>query len=227
MSMYAVHPLSAGQAQAPRRLGATRARACGVIGVMPSPGRPDADELAALVSAVSRRGDRTAFATLFRTLAPRVKGFLLRSGADAGAAEDLTQETLVMVWRKAATFDARRASVATWVFTIARNLWIDQCRRSSAPAEHQQRTGWLADLPQPTSASEDIEPVLDQQRRDRVRTVLASLPHEQAEAVRMAYFNEATHEHIASRLGIPLGTVKSRIRLAIAALRRRLDGIEL
>jgi RNA polymerase sigma-70 factor (ECF subfamily) len=193
---------------------------------MLSAGRPDAGELAALVSAVSRRGDRTAFATLFRMLAPRVKGFLLRSGADAGAAEDLTQETLVMVWRKAASFDARRASVATWVFTIARNLWIDQCRRSSAPAE-QQRAGWLGDLPQPTSAGDGIESVLDEQRRDRVRTVLASLPHEQAEAVRMAYFNEATHEHIASRLGIPLGTVKSRIRLAITALRQRLDGIDL
>jgi RNA polymerase sigma-70 factor (ECF subfamily) len=191
------------------------------------PARADADELAALVSAVSCRGDRTAFATLFRALAPRVKGFLLRSGADAGAAEDLTQETLVIVWRKSGTFDARRASVATWVFTIARNLWIDQCRRSLAPAAYQQRTAWLADLPHPTSASDGVVWVLEKQRRDRVRTVLTSLPHEQAETVRMAYFNDATHEQIASRLGIPLGTVKSRIRRAIAALRQRLDGSDL
>ncbi len=226
MHMYGAHPISAGQVRTPGRFGATRARASGVVGML-SPGRADADELAALLSAVSRCGDRTAFATLFRALAPRVKGFLLRSGADASTAEDLTQETLVMVWRKSGTFDASRAGVATWVFTIARNLWIDQCRRSSAPAAHQQRTGWLADLPHPTSASDGVESVLDEQRRDRVRTVLTSLPHEQAETVRMAYFNEATHEQIASRLGIPLGTVKSRIRRAISALRQRLEGSDL
>jgi RNA polymerase sigma-70 factor (ECF subfamily) len=194
---------------------------------MLSPANPGAEELAALVTAVARQGDRTAFAALFRALAPRVKGFLVRSGADAGAAEDLTQETLVLVWRKAAAFDAARASVATWVFTIARNLWIDQCRRSLRPAALQAQSGWLADLPDPMSAGDGAEPVLGEQRRMRVQAVLESLPPEQAEAVRMAYFHEATHQHIAAKLGIPLGTVKSRIRLAIAALRQLLDGIEL
>lgn len=179
----------------------------------------DADELAALVGAVSQ-GDRAAFATLFRALAPRVKGFLVRSGAVPAAAEDLAQETMVLVWRKAASYDRGRASVATWVFTIARNLWIDQVRRAAAaPAPDPQEQAWLGDL-----AS---EPLLGEQRREHVRAVLAALPGEQAEAVRMAYFGEATHAQIAARLGIPLGTVKSRIRLAIAALRQRLDGFEL
>jgi RNA polymerase sigma factor (sigma-70 family) len=188
---------------------------------------PGADELVALVTAVARHGDRAAFAALFRALAPRVKGFLVRSGADAGVAEDLTQETLVLVWRKASAFDASRAGVSTWVFTIARNLWIDQCRRSLHPAALPQQSAWLADLADCAPANDDDEPLLGEQRRQHLRAVLASLPPEQAEAVQLAYFNDVTHEHIATTLGIPLGTVKSRIRLAIAALRQRLDGIEL
>ena len=188
---------------------------------------PDAGELAALVAAIARHGDRTAFAALFRALAPRIKGFLLRAGADAGAAEDLTQETLVQVWRKASAFDASRAAVTTWVFTIARNLWIDQCRRALQPAAAPQRAAWLADLPEAQGTAGGDAALLEEQRRERVRSVLSSLPPEQAEAVRLAYFAEATHERIAATLGIPLGTVKSRIRLALAALRQRLEGIEL
>jgi RNA polymerase sigma-70 factor (ECF subfamily) len=179
----------------------------------------DAGELATLLGAVAQ-GDRAAFATLFRALAPRVKGFLVRSGASPPEAEELAQETLVLVWRKAASYDPGRASVATWVFTIARNLWIDQVRRAAAtPTPESQEPAWLGDL-----AS---EPVLGEQRRAHVHAVLTGLPGEQAEAVRMAYFGESTHAQIAARLGIPLGTVKSRIRLAIAALRARLDGLEL
>ena len=224
MSMHALHPIWPGEIRARQKRRATPPPAC-VVGMV-SPGRPGADELAALVEAVAR-GDRTAFATLFRALAPRIKGFLVRSGAGSAAAEDLAQETLVLVWRKASTFDQGRASVATWVFTIARNLWIDQVRRSTSPAGREPQEGWLGDLPDPAEFQDASEPLVGEQRRERVRAVLAGLPRDQAEAVRMAYFGEATHEQIAVRLAIPLGTVKSRIRLAIAALRQRLDGNEL
>jgi len=196
------------------------------LAMLNEPG-PEADDLAALVAAMARHGDRAAFAALFRALAPRIKGFLMRAGADAAAAEDLTQETLAQVWRKASAFDASRAAVTTWVFTIARNLWIDQCRRALQPAASPQRAAWLADLPEAASLAGGDEALLEEQRRARVRAVLSSLPPEQAEAVRLAYFGEATHERIAATLGIPLGTVKSRIRLALAALRQRLEGIEL
>ena len=214
--MHAVYPVPASEihSRGGLRPRLAPARAAGML----SQGRNEADDLAALVRAVSK-GDRTAFATLFRKFAPRIKGFLARSGADSGTAEDLAQETLVQVWRRAFTFDSGRASVATWVFTIARNLWIDQVRRSSGRPAHEPQEAWLADL---TS-----EPVLGEQRRERVRSVLASLPREQSEALHMAYFGDATHEQIAARLRIPLGTVKSRIRLAIATLRHRLDGLEL
>jgi RNA polymerase sigma-70 factor (ECF subfamily) len=209
----------------PRPTGGVRARTLALA--MVNSADPGPDELAGLLTAIARHGDRAAFAALFRALAPRIKGFLMRAGADAGVAEDLTQETLVLVWRKAAAFDARRAGVTTWVFTIARNLWIDQCRRALQPGAQQQRAAWLADLPEAATLGDGEEPLIGEQRRQRVRAVLSSLPPEQAEAVRLAYFSDVTHERIAAKLGIPLGTVKSRIRLAIAALRQRLEGIEL
>ncbi|MBS0388942.1 MAG: sigma-70 family RNA polymerase sigma factor [Proteobacteria bacterium] len=201
----------------------TRARALAVLNAA----EPEPDELAAWVAAIARHGDRGAFGALFRALAPRIKGFLMRMGADAGLAEDFAQETLAQVWRKAAAFDAGRAAVTTWVFTIARNLWIDQCRRAAQTAVPHPRSSWLADLAECEPAVDGEEPLLDEQRRERLRAVLAELPPEQAEAVRLAYFNDVTHERIAATLGIPLGTVKSRIRLGLAALRQRLDGIEL
>jgi len=188
---------------------------------------PRPEELAALVGAVAQGRDRAAFAALFRVLAPRIKGFLMRAGADAATAEDLAQETLAQLWRKAGDFDPARAAVGTWVFTIARNLWIDQHRRATAGAAQQQRGAWLADLADCDAADDGAAPLLGEQRRERVHAVLASLPAEQAEAVRLAYFSEVTHARIAATLGIPLGTVKSRIRLGLAALRQRLEGIEL
>jgi RNA polymerase sigma factor (sigma-70 family) len=223
MNMHGIHPAQAERIRARGGSGApwVRPRALAMLN-MDSAGT---DELATLVDGVAR-GDRAAFAALFRAIAPRVKGFLLRSGAGPHAAEDLTQETLVLVWRKAATYDHARASVATWVFTIARNLWIDQVRRASNPAHAAPQPGWLHDLPELAAADDASGPLQGEQSRERLQAALATLPPEQAESVRMAYFGEATHAQVAAQLGIPLGTVKSRIRLALAALRRRLDGSE-
>lgn len=166
--------------------------------------------------------DRQAFAALFKHFAPRVKGFLMRAGTSAELAEELAQETMVALWRRAASFDSARASATTWVFTIARNLRIDHHRRhGAAPLDAQ------GDLEAIEQAVEDApvpeERVLAVQRERGVHVALERLPAEQARVLRMSFFEEHPHARIAQELGIPLGTVKSRIRLAVEHLRRTLE----
>jgi len=168
------------------------------------------------IAAIAERADREAFARLFNHFAPRVKRYALRLGATPELADDLAQETLLTVWRKAGGFDASRAAASTWIFAIARNLRIDVARRERPIAEVMD----LSDTP-------DAEPTPDSalvaaQSETRVRLALLSLPAEQAEVVRLSYFSEKPHAEIAGELGLPLGTVKSRLRLAMDRLRNRL-----
>ncbi len=170
-----------------------------------------------LLQAVAERQDRHAFAALFRHFAPRLKAYLMRLGAEPGAAEELAQEAMIMVWRRAATFDPGQASVATWVFRIARNKRIDALRRERRP-ELDPDDPCLHPDPAP-SADGAVERV---QSDERVRAALKTLPAEQAEVVRMAYFEEKAHGTIAEETELPLGTVKSRLRLAMGRLRQAL-----
>ena len=165
-------------------------------------------EPAGLILAIAARADREAFTLLFNHFAPRVKGYLMRLGASAVAAEELAQETLLMVWRKAAQFDPARAGASTWIFTIARNLRIDALRR---------------DRPAPPSEDPSDEAA---ERDQRVRGALKALSREQAQIVELSFFSEETHAAIAQRLGLPLGTVKSRLRLAIARMRALLEDMQ-
>jgi len=181
---------------------------------------PTADELCQLMLAVASERDRAAFATLFTYFAPRVKGFLMRSGLSALAADEVAQETMLTIWRKASYFDPHRASLATWIFTIARNHRIDRLRRERN--QINDAVSDPSDEPVPPFSGEDI--VIAIQREERVRSALASLSVEQAAIVRMSYFAEKPHAQIANELGIPLGTVKSRIRLALSRLRGLLGG---
>lgn len=170
---------------------------------------------------VAQNGDREAFVALFRYFAPRVKAYLLRLGLPASRAEELAQETMLLVWRKAAQFDPQTAAVSAWVFTIARNLRIDAARRDRlAEAEAAAAAADpLEDAPPPLP-----ETLLDSARQaERVREAVAQLPSEQAEVIRLSYFDERPHAEIERALGIPLGTVKSRLRLAMARLRTMLD----
>lgn len=181
---------------------------------------PSADELCGMVRAIAVGQDRTAFAALFDHFAPRVKAFLVRSGLADGLAEEVTQETMLAMWRKASYFDPNRAGVSTWIFTIARNQRIDRLRRERLPS---------AELPVETIEATDPsdtgeEAVLAAEREGRVRTALGALPAEQAAIVRLSFFADKPHATIARELGIPLGTVKSRIRLALGRLRVLLDG---
>jgi len=170
-----------------------------------------------LIVEIATRGDRGAFAALFLQFAPRVKAYLSRRGLEGAVAEELAQEALLTVWRKAAQFDPSRASAAAWIFTIARNLRIDAARRTQSAPRAPDPTD---EPPHPPAA--DAMLAADD-RGARVTAALATLPAEQAEVVRLAFFDDRPHADIERVLGIPLGTVKSRLRLAMSRLRKLLE----
>jgi RNA polymerase sigma-70 factor (ECF subfamily) len=180
---------------------------------------PSAEELIGLIDAVARKQDRNAFARLFGYFAPRVKSFLMRSGLEDAAAEEVAQEVMIAVWRKASYFDPHKAGASTWVFTIARNQRIDRLRRKrSRTADNLLDPSDEPDMP---PSGEDIAIVAE--REQGVRKALERLPIDQSTIVRLSFFAEKPHAQIAQELGIPLGTVKSRVRLALNRLRTLLD----
>jgi RNA polymerase sigma-70 factor (ECF subfamily) len=175
------------------------------------------DDHAALVLAVARDRDRAAFQALFLHFGPRVKAYLMRLGAPAAQAEDLAQEAMLSLWRKAHLFDPARASVGTWVFTIARNLRIDAIRREKRP-ELDPADPMLA--PDTEASAEDGLALADD--GDRLRAALKGLPPDQVRVIELSFFADKPHSQIAEELAIPLGTVKSRLRLAMLRLRAAL-----
>jgi len=195
--------------------------------VTPQRGRgamPTSEELNDLMRAVAN-GDRQAFAVLFKHFAPRIATYLARAGTPAASAEELAQEAMVMLWRKAASFDPARAGVSTWVFTIARNLRIDRHRRGGDADDAGD--GAEADLDGHADPAASPEEELDARQRERlIRAALRRLSPEQARVLHLSYFAESPHAEIARELSIPLGTVKSRIRLAMINLRRLIDATE-
>lgn len=186
----------------------------------PAQGGPDREALADLLEAVAG-GDRAAFAVLFRRFAPRIKGYMMRLGADASAADELTQETMLIAWRRAATFDRRQSSVGTWLFTIARNKRIDAIRRERRPDFDPNDPALAPDEPDAADAAIDAA-----EREQRVRAAMERLPGEQVELLRLAFYDGLSHRDIAERTGLPLGTVKSRLRLAFGRMRRLVGDLE-
>jgi RNA polymerase sigma-70 factor, ECF subfamily len=180
---------------------------------------PSEEECCGLLRSIALDKNRTAFAELFGHFAPRVKGFLMRYGVPDGLSEDLAQETMLTVWRKADRFDPARASVSTWIFTIARNKRIDRLRRDRGVATARFDT---TDEMEDCGSSEEL--AIAAETAEQVRTAMAALPDKQAQIVRLSFFAEMPHAEIAQELGIPLGTVKSRVRLALARLRGLLEG---
>ena len=170
------------------------------------------------IEAVAKRRDRAAFAQLFGYFAPRVKAYLMRLGSDAASAEDLMQDVMLTVWRRAESYDAAQAGVGTWIFTIARNRRIDALRRERRPALDAEDP---ALRPEPPPAADQVTAA--QQWEEKLGAALRELPPEQSEMVRLAYYEDRSHSDIAQRLNIPLGTVKSRLRLAVARLRSRFE----
>ncbi len=167
---------------------------------------------AELIKKVETLKDTSAFEELFNHFAPRIKAFLMRSGADPQMAEECSQEVMATVWRKAHLFDPSRASASTWIFTIARNKKIDAIRKQNRPEPEQ--------LYPDQDYEPDQESVVElQQETERLTLALGELPEKQRVLVEKAYLGELSHSEIAEITGLPLGTIKSRIRLALEKLR--------
>ena len=200
--------------------GAGRTAPSGAATEPPSPLARDGDEGpsdAELLARLAAADDRAAFAELFARYAGRIRAFLLRGGAHGDVVEEATQDVFVSVWRRASTYDPAKAGVSTWIYAIARNRRIDLIRRQTRPAPDPNDPLFQPDAPEdPARAAATAD------RDARVRDALAGLGKEQLEAVRLTFYAGLTQAEIAQATGAPLGTVKSRLRLAFARLREAL-----
>jgi RNA polymerase sigma factor (sigma-70 family) len=176
------------------------------------------ERFARLAEAVAVRRDQTAFAELFDYFAPRLKSYLQRLGMEPSQAEELTQEVMIVLWHKAALFDPAKSSLSTWLFRIARNRRIDALRRDRSSLLDPEDPALQPSHPE---AADDMMEA--EERDERVRKAMLELPEEQALLLRQAFFLGKSHSQIAEDSGLPLGTVKSRIRLAFSRLRRTLE----
>ena len=174
-----------------------------------------------LLLRIAETGDKRAFAEVYAYFAPRIKGFLMRGGASAEEAEDLAQDAMVKVLRKARLFDPSKASASTWIFTIARNARIDAIRRASKPALDPEEP---ALTPEESPRADDMCELTE--RNARIRQALKVLPPDQLEVMRLHFYEDEPHSVIAERLGLPLGTVKSRLRLAFDKVRKEIGDLE-
>ncbi len=169
--------------------------------------------------AIRDRRDRAAFASLFDRFASRLKGFVMRSGMSAAQAEEIVQDVMLAVWRKADQYDPHRASVSAWIYQIARNRQIDILRKENRP------------LPEALKEDPGTEPDASQvlameQETAKLRTALAGLKPDQRHIIEQAYLGELSHQQIAEETGLPLGTIKSRIRLGLDRLRHELRDLK-
>ncbi len=173
-----------------------------------------------LIQSVAKNLDREAFAGLFDTLSPRLKSFMIRKGASPDMAEDLVQETMISVWTKAGLYDPSKGSVLTWVFTIARNLRIDRIRKESS-----RPLAELGDYDAPSDEPGSDEVLARKQEAQTVSRALAEIPVEQKAVLLLSFVEDVSQSEIARRLNLPLGTVKSRMRLAYDRLRKSLESV--
>ena len=184
-------------------------------GTEPSTG--PVDDMSVRLLAVAERRDREAFAVLFRHFGPKMRAWLVAGGGDAGKVDDVLQEVFATVWRKAGLYDSRRATAATWIYAIARNRRIDAFRRDRRPEFDPEDPAF-----RPDPAPDGEQALAARQRAHAVRAALGALSEEQREVLQLAFYEGETYAAIAVRLGIPVGTAKSRARLAFDRLRAEL-----
>jgi RNA polymerase sigma-70 factor (ECF subfamily) len=181
------------------------------------PAISEKEAMAGLIEQIARRQDRSAFIQLYKHFAPRVKSFLIGKGLNSATADDVLQEVMLAIWQKSHLYNPAKAAVSTWIFTIARNKYVDRLRR-------EQRHQCESDEPDlragDTMASTDE--VLQQENTNAVHEALTRLRPEQQEVVVLSFIKGLAHSEIAQHLSLPLGTVKSRIRLALRHLRNDL-----
>lgn len=176
------------------------------------------ERLADCVEQIAGARSRRAFSELFEYFAPRLKSYLIRLGSDASVAEEIMQEVMLNVWRKAEQYDRRQASVSTWIFRIARNRRIDNLRRTNKPELDAEDP-----MLQPAEVEQPDITVNRAQLEIKVRDVIETLPKDQLVLLKAAFYEGLSHSEIAKTYGLPLGTVKSRIRLAFTRLRGTLE----
>lgn len=184
---------------------------------------PSKQDLERDLVAVGKTGDREAFRRLFQHFAPRLRSFLIRRRTPDGSLDDLVQDVMATIWRKASTYDPAKATASTWIFTVARNRRIDLARRSRPEVD--------IDDPATVPEQEDKAPLPDEQTSRvqmaaHIKIALAQLPPDQSEIVMLAYHKDMSHSEIAEQISLPLGTVKSRLRLALGKLRQSMEGLE-
>jgi RNA polymerase sigma factor (sigma-70 family) len=178
------------------------------------------DEWSECLTLIARNQDRAAFSRLFRHFAPLMKAFALSgSTLSANHADELVQEVMLKVWQKAGGFNAEKAAASTWIYTIARNCRTDLYRRLQkfdTPLSAEDMSG--------SQESEEAFVVLHQKRsRDRIRGLIKELPNDQAQILTKVYMEGKTHSEVSGELELPLGTVKSRVRLALQKLQIQLE----
>ncbi len=176
-------------------------------------------ELTSLINLIATRKDKIAFSSLFKLVGPRIKGYLMKLGSNDIVAEDLLQEVMLTVWRKSETFDRNKAAVSTWLFTIARNKRIDMLRKEIRP-QLDPNDPMLT--PNQEESADNVYG--SKQESIKITDAIKMLPEEQAKLIKMTYYEDKSHSIIAKELKMPLGTVKSRIRLASTRLKKLLEG---
>jgi len=179
---------------------------------------PEFNDQTIWMLAVRDKRDRSAFALLFDYFAPRLKAFVIRSGTSAGQAEEIVQDVMLTVWRKAALFDPHRSQTSAWIYQIARNRQIDLFRKNRRPVPEELDLD-LSDEPDPSQI------IAMEQEVGQLKDALARLKPNQREIIEQAYLGELTHQEISTQTGLPLGTIKSRIRLGLERLRHDLKGM--
>ncbi|MBL4804089.1 MAG: sigma-70 family RNA polymerase sigma factor [Alphaproteobacteria bacterium] len=167
-----------------------------------------------MICAIAENEDKEAFIALFEHFAPRIKSFLMKGGANPELADELAQETMLTIWNKAERYNPKQAAASTWIFTIARNKRIDSIRKTKRYDPDPSDPILLAD-----DGPSPRQHALHKEEMDVLAKALETLPEEQAELVKKSFFEDKSHAVIAEETGIPLGTVKSRIRLALERLR--------
>lgn len=184
------------------------------------------DEWAEAISAIANTQDRQAFARLYDACAPRLRAWLVKSGTPQDEADEVAQETMIKVWQKAKQFDRSRASGSAWIFAIARNQRIDLIRKKNVRRRTQDNFAieYPVHIDEPTTPDAELASG-DTQRH--IRKGMEKLPKDQFEVVSLAFFEGLSHRQIAAKLDLPVGTVKSRIRLAFARLKSELAGVTL
>ncbi len=173
-----------------------------------------------LIAQIAENNSKDAFIQLFKHFAPRIKAYARKNGSSENESEDLAQETLITVWNKAKLFDSNKSAASTWIYAIGRNKRIDFLRRQKHPLPDYEDT--LSDV---VSSTQDLV-VENEQMFSILRSVVNKLPLEQSEVLKKSFFEGKSHTEISKDLSIPLGTVKSRIRLAITNIRKKMKGLQ-